>query len=88
MLVGVGVLEGSPPLVVRFRRSRGDERQQLKWLLYAVAPCCSCPSRTSCPRRRRLVFGWLLVACPVAIEIAVLRYRLDGIDVVINRALV
>jgi signal transduction histidine kinase len=88
-LVGVGVLEALAAVVVRFRRSRGDERQQMKWLLFAVAPLVLFPLGSVLPSVvGDVVFGWLLVAGPLAVAIAVLRYRLDGIDVVINRALV
>jgi signal transduction histidine kinase len=88
-LVGVGVLEALVAVVVRFRRSRGDERQQMKWLLLAVAPLILFPLDTVLPSVvGEVIFGWLLVAGPAAVAIAVLRYRLDGIDVVVNRALV
>jgi signal transduction histidine kinase len=85
----LGVLEGIAVVVVRFRRSRGPERQQMKWFLYAVAPLLLTPLSGLLPDLvGSLVFGWMLIALPVAVAIAVLRYRLDGIDVVINRTLV
>jgi hypothetical protein len=70
-------------LVLRFRRSQGVERQQLKWFTYAGV----------------LGFAWLVVdpvlpdvalvqLVPVAAGIAVLRYRLYDIDRLINRTLV
>jgi hypothetical protein len=89
VLLGLGVLEGLAAVVVRFRRSRGAERQQMKWFLFAVAPLLLVPVLDSAPDIvGSLVLGWVLIAVPSAVAIAVLRYRLDGIDVVINRTLV
>jgi signal transduction histidine kinase len=88
-VLGFGVLLGIAAVVVRFRRSRGAERQQMKWFLYAVAPLLLAPAQGVLPAVvGSLVFAWMLIAFPVAVAIAVLRYRLDGIDVVINRTLV
>jgi signal transduction histidine kinase len=89
VLLALGVLEGVAAVVVRFRRSRGAERQQMKWFLYAVAPLLLTPLEGVLPPVvGSVVFAWMLIAFPVAIAIAILRYRLDGIDVVINRTLV
>ena len=75
-------------VVVRFRRSRGVERQQLKWFAYAGAlvvlgmlSTLVLPSLGNLP--------WVMVAAlPVAVGIAILRYRLYDIDRLINRTLV
>jgi hypothetical protein len=75
-------------LALRFRRSRGVERQQLKWFAYAGAlvllvPLIGfvAPSLGNLP--------WVVViALPVAVGIAILRYRLYDIDRLINRTLV
>jgi hypothetical protein len=76
-------------VVVRFRRSSGVERQQMKWFLYAAAPILAFPITDYLPGIfSGLVFGWILIGLPAAIGIAVLRYRLYDIDVVINRTLV
>ncbi|MCW2740833.1 MAG: Two component signal transduction histidine kinase [Blastococcus sp.] len=88
-LFAVGVLTAVAAVLVRFRRSRGAERQQMKWFLYAVAPLVLLPVLAVLPVLvGDLMFGWVLVTLPVAIAVAVLHYRLDGIDVVINRTLV
>jgi len=83
-LVGIGV---------RFRRSSGVERQQLKWfvaaavltilLLFVGGILALIPAPFDTPAG--VVTGMLL---PAAIGIAVLRYRLYEIDVVIRRTLV
>ena len=85
-------------VVVRFRRSRGVERLQMKWFVYVSIVFVGGSILTS-------VIGvatglrWLeqfsfvlsmvaLVGLPIAVGIAILRYRLYDIDVVINRTLV
>jgi hypothetical protein len=86
----VGALGAVAAVVVRFRRSRGAERQQMKWFLYAVAPLLTFPPLEGYVPEfvNNIAFGWVLIGLPTAIGIAVLRYRLYDIDVVINRTLV
>ncbi len=83
--------------VVRFRRARGEEHQQIKWVAYATAllvgailtPSVVSPSSTG---EDTLLSGVLLSVAypglPVAVGLAVLRYRLYDIDIIINRTLV
>ena len=88
-------------LVVRMRRSRGIERQQLKWfafvgalmlgsLLMAVVSLID-PERLGDSIGN---FGWgaflllIVLGLPLAMGTAILRHRLYDIDVVINRTLV
>ena len=82
-------------LVVRFRRSRGVERQQLKWLTYtaAVVFVVLLPLGFLAPRgfaaeaaEALSIIGVGLL--PVAIGVAVMRYRLYDIDVIIRRTLI
>ena len=91
--LGVGCVGAVAAVVVRLRRSGGVERQQMKWFLFAAAPILTFPFTELLPGDLPgivggLVLGWLLIGLPAAIGIAVLRYRLYDIDVVINRALV
>ncbi|MBA2715036.1 MAG: GAF domain-containing sensor histidine kinase, partial [Rubrobacteraceae bacterium] len=90
-------------LMVRFVRSRGEERQQIKWFVaVAVVGISSLvgvsiasallPSDNS---SRFLVdflgnFLWLVVpaSLPIVVAIAILKYRLYDIDIIINRTLV
>jgi hypothetical protein len=73
-------------LAVRFRRARGIERQQLKWLLFAAAITVVILSLSLLINRLWLLP--LLPAIPVAAGIAILRYRLYDIDRIISRTLV
>jgi hypothetical protein len=98
----VAIVAAVASVVVRFRRSRGEARLQLKWfalvgsvmivgfLVAAVAAAFGDDS----PIAFLGNIGWpvgllsLIVGIPVATGIAMLRYRLYEVDVVINRTLV
>jgi hypothetical protein len=80
-------------LVLRFRRSRGQERQQIKWLAFAASLVpvwlvVNFPFESFSPLLFAVVESLMLMSIPVAVGIAVFRYRLYDIDILINRALV
>ena len=89
------LLAAAASVVVRMRRARGVERQQLRWLAsprpwwrscFVLAR--SCPWQTGC-------LGWLrvlplqlsVVAVGVGAALAILRYRLYDLDLVVSRAI-
>jgi hypothetical protein len=92
----VAVLAAAASLVLRFRRAHGVERQQLKWLAYAGAlAVLGFPLLVAAEgvvRAPELVAdvaaAVLTLPIPVAVSVAVLRYRLYDIDRLINRTLV
>jgi hypothetical protein len=73
-------------LFVRFRRAHGIERQQLKWFLFASVVTGAVVIEGQ--EGSRLLFLPLAASIPVAVGIAILRYRLYEIDRLINRTLV
>jgi hypothetical protein len=82
-------------LVLRFRRASGIERQQIKWLATAGAvltvsltAVLQLDSSKTGEAIAAPILVTALVAVPLAAGVAVLRYRLYEIDVVINRTLV
>ena len=79
-------------VIVRFRRSSGEERQQLKWLAYggAIAAAVLLVAGTAFDERAGtgVAIAAALASIPLWIGIAILRHRLYDIDVVINRTLV
>jgi hypothetical protein len=104
-------------LFVRLHRARGDERQQLKWFMYAAVPAGVCFGlvllifivvdftdlfvfSTPLMELRELILSWeiyndihsvgvfALLLVPIFTYIAILRYRLYDIDLIINRTLV
>jgi hypothetical protein len=88
-LLLVGIVGAVASVMVRFRRSRGVERQQMKWFVYASALLLLTPVEGLLPEIfSNVLFGVVLIGMPTAIGIAVLRYRLYDIDLVINRTLV
>lgn len=98
-LVALSAMLGAAvSLVIRFRRSTGTERQQLKWFAYAVAIFAvdlgvdgilldGIVGMDSGPAGKALA-GITLLLIPAAAGVAILRYRLFDIDVIINKTLV
>lgn len=80
-------------LVLRFRRARGPERQQLKWFVgSAVVFAATSVAYTVLPgvpeQAGQIATLFAFAGIPVAVGVAILRYRLYDIDLVINRTLV
>jgi hypothetical protein len=75
-------------VVVRFAYSSGEERLQLKWFAAAALLVIATiiPSFLTDVLIFGLVFNLALLCLWVAIGIAILKYRLDGIDIVISKA--
>jgi hypothetical protein len=94
----LGVAFGSVVLLgVRFRRSRGAEREQLKWFVSAGAASAALflgalASETVDPNGQVGNVLWSLatmtiVLLPLAATVAILRYRLYDIDRIISRTI-
>jgi hypothetical protein len=78
-------------LVLRFHRSRGVERQQLKWFTFAgtlALVLLLVPKPLPEGAVSDVLFGLPAAFIPVSAGIAILRYRLYDIDRLINRTLV
>ena len=75
-------------LVSRFRHSRGEERLQLKWFVTAAAFVAASFAVTGTFDGAELLSTFSLLFLYASIAIAVLKYRLYDIDVVIGRAVV
>jgi hypothetical protein len=105
LLLFLCILASAASLVLRFRRSGGEEREQIKWLAFAasilglvgfssfVIPGIIVPDATGGANRlwENLLEDAVTLSfagVPVAVGVAVLKYRLYDIEVVINRTLV
>jgi signal transduction histidine kinase len=93
----IGLLVGSVlSLVLRFRRSSGVERQQIKWVALAVAFLASSFVLSTVASTIGLngdlidsiVSGIAFITLPVAVAVAVLQYHLYDLDVVVKKAIV
>jgi hypothetical protein len=84
-------------VIVRFRRARGEERQQMKWFAYAAIITLSVFAAQALLGFTKLNISQTaldillilsLLPFPIATGIAILKYRLYDIDLIINRTLV
>ena len=89
-LFTVAALAACASLVLRFRRARGAERQQLKWFAYAATlmVISSIVGGMLYPAGGDVGAAITIALLPVAAGIAILRYRLYDIDRLISRTLV
>ena len=100
LLLPMSVVLSASSMVVRFRRAAGEERQQIKWFALAAAFAAVgwmvltvAYATDDGTENLLLVAAQLLqllsfLGIPLAVGIAVLKYRLYDIDVLINRTLV
>src|SRR5215203_2420208 len=111
-LLSTSILAALFSVILRLRHARGDDRQQIKWFLFAAVPLTFLGSLDELNnivayfttdfmfRPVYILYSWGLVVpvvyvevlalllVPVCTYIAILRYNLYDIDVVINRTLV
>jgi hypothetical protein len=93
VIVLVSLLVGAGSLVVRFRRARGVERQQLRWLVYAAALAAGLllvALAAGVLAKDQVVTASLALGVallPLATGAAILRYRLYDLDRIISRTL-
>ncbi len=102
LLDGLVVLAAVGSLVLRIRRSRGTQRQQMRWFVFSVVLFVTVfgaaqvlwaiveEPESGGPAN---TFGFLaimlsLIFIPVSMGIGILRYRLYDIDVIVNKTLV
>jgi hypothetical protein len=104
VLLPLCVLASALSLVLRFRRSGNEEREQIKWIAFAasvvgvgflsvvaasvIVPAAAGGARPLWQRLLEDAITLSFAGIPVAVGFAVLRYRLYDIDVIVNRALV
>jgi hypothetical protein len=103
IVIPLAIVPAAVSLLVRYRRSRTTERQQIKWLVAAVATVAAMyligvvlsiaiPSSSATePLWRRAVDDIAVLTIgliPAAVGVAVLRYRLYEIDVIVRKTLI
>ncbi|MCK6624855.1 MAG: histidine kinase [Anaerolineae bacterium] len=100
-LITLAFLAAVVSAIMRLRRSSGVERQQLKWFVYAVSLTIVVMLMLTVlvnfvpelvgetgQNLANLAYSFAFSAIPVAIGMAILRYRLWDIDLIIHRTLV
>ncbi len=103
-LLPLCILASALSLILRYRRSGDDEREQIKWLAFAASLAglgllgAGASGSIFAPETGGTKPLWLglledvvllsYASIPVAVGFAILKYRLYDIDVVINRTLV
>jgi hypothetical protein len=93
VLTFLPVVVAAASLVLRFRRARGTERLQLRWVAVgaALTAVMTPVIVAAAVQQNDVVLAWMagvwVVMLPLAVGAAVLRYRLYDLDRIINRTL-
>jgi signal transduction histidine kinase len=86
LLVGLGLIVSAISLLVRYHRSRGDERRQLLWLVFVVVPLpifvvlSYSGAFLDQPLVADLAPAGFVTLVPVAAGLSVLRFRLYDVE--------
>jgi hypothetical protein len=92
-VIAAGLVLGAWSLLLRFRRARGVERLQLRWVALAAGICglgavvVPAAMLLDATALLLLVLGVCLAILPLAVGAAILRYRLYDMDRIISRTL-
>ena len=93
-LLGISAIAAFVSVVIRYRRAHGEQRRQHQWVGFAAALIAGffliqmLIDDLTPDWLDNLGFGLMLLSLPTAMAIAILRYRLYDIDLVINKTLV
>jgi len=89
-LVMLAILATSAAYVIaRLHRSRGDERQQLKWFTYTAAMIIVAFTITALVGIEPVIVSVVMFPfIPVSVGVSIFKYRLYDIDIIVNRTLV
>ena len=90
--VAGAVVASFASFIVRYRRSHGEERQQLRWIGGSLG-VCACFGVVGAVTWGAFPYAYILymialLVLPVGTVVAILKYRLYEIDLVVNRAFV
>ena len=97
LVLAASVIAGAAAAIARFRRAHGDERQQIKWFAYAavLGTCITVGLLAATALNLNnnsavssILFPLAIAGIPIATGIAILKYRLYAIDLLIRRTLV
>ena len=89
-VIGVGLIASGVSLLLRFHRARDDERRQLLWLVFAVAPLplyvvlAFVSSTNGADILTIVATGGFITLIPIAAGLSVLRYRLYDVERIVS----
>jgi hypothetical protein len=87
-LLTVGLLGALGSVILRYRRAESVQRAQMKWVLYVIVLSTGLQEIARRTGLADQLIWFETIALPLTIGIAILRYRLYDIDLIIRRTLI